>query len=259
MAISLKGTRSRNIYEILADFLLSTIGIANPTRRQFDQGYDFYCYLSESVPENEQLVKFDYPFSIQIKSGKDKSVIYGKNEYKKWKRDDIDWLFRHQTPFFIGFVNTDKYELEIHDTTGLWFLYAYGIRDCSQIEFRPSKVDTHNLFTTNYSENFDPGSVPMRKNPTPILLPDWSDKKDNGGGIKYLIDRGNPIITLSVEDTKNEVILESIKATIRKAILLERKNIDYRNMGVRIFSEIKNNLSNDSRFSLGGYLSTIYS
>jgi hypothetical protein len=251
MATALKGFRSGSIYEILADFLLSSIGIANPSRRQFDQGFDFYCYLSESVPENDQLVKFDFPFNIQIKSGREKLVVYGKDKYEKWKKEDIDWLFRHQTPFFIGFVNTEKYELEIYDTTGLWFLYAFDKAHCSQIKFKPSPVSTHNLFTSEYSEDFDPTSVPMRKNPESIQMPDWNGKEDKGGGIKYLIDLGNPIVTLSVEDTKDEVVLEIIKATLRKLILLERKNIDNKNIGVRIFSEIKNNLPNDHRFSLG--------
>jgi hypothetical protein len=66
-----QGNRS----ELLADYLLSSIGIATPVRRQFDTGIDFYCNL---IKDNDSgYLTFGYPFAIQIKSSSDSEITYG--------------------------------------------------------------------------------------------------------------------------------------------------------------------------------------
>ena len=146
MSVLLANTHKGNVFENLADFLLSALGIANPARRQFDVGFDFYCFLSEPLDKNAELLRFDRPYSIQIKSSSDRDVVYGKG-YEKWKSEDVQWLFRHQSPFFIGFLNTETYTLDIFDTTGLWYLYAQDKLQCSQVVFKPNNIPTDFIHT----------------------------------------------------------------------------------------------------------------
>jgi hypothetical protein len=102
MSIFLSKLHKGNVFENLADFLLGSLGLANPPRRQFDYGVDFYCYLSQPVDTDDSLLYFDFPYSIQIKSGKGNSVTYGNREFEKWRREDIHWVFNHETPFWIS-------------------------------------------------------------------------------------------------------------------------------------------------------------
>lgn len=238
-----------NIFENLADFLLGSLGNANPPRGQYDHGYDFYCYLSEPAETHRDLLKFDFPYNIQIKSGKGNSVKYGNDEYQKWKKDDISWLFKHETPFFIGILDTEDYALQVYDTTGIWQLYVNDQLNCSQVKFNVGGVSTDGFPLSKLPANFDYLSLPMRNNVKTIALEGW--EKDNGDGLCHIIDMGNPIIKLSVEDTKDQKRLESIKLVLKTAIELERNNITNRNMGINFFSEIKNNITNDPNFFKG--------
>jgi len=51
--------------ELLADYLLSGIGITTPIRRQDDTGFDFYCSVSD---QEKGVLTFGFPYIIQIKS-----------------------------------------------------------------------------------------------------------------------------------------------------------------------------------------------
>lgn len=241
MSVLYKRFHEGNIYENLADFFLSSIGISNPPRRQFDHGYDFYCYISETLPDNEELLRFDYPFNIQIKSGKGKSIIYGKG-YNKWRAEDIAWLFKHQTPFLLGFVDTEKYELKIYDTTGIWYLYVFQKTQCSQIEFRVrTKASAH--------ENHE-----MRKIPEPETIKKWGPGK--GGGIKYVIELDHPITTITIDDTKKPLNLAVVKRALKEVVAIERRNIANREIGINFFKEIKRNIPNHPVFLIGSAFET---
>ena len=170
MSVHLPSTHKGNVYEILADFLLSLLGIANPQRRQFDDGYDFYCSISN---EDNGLLTFDFPFTIQIKSGSIFKIKYGK-QLKKWKSQDISWLFNHSIPFFLGFIDVNAKSLSIYDTSGIWYLYGKGNINCSQIIFRPNKRE----------------SGVRRQLPKITPIKKWETEK--GDGYKYEIDLGNP-------------------------------------------------------------------
>lgn len=243
-----------NVFENLADFLLGSLGISNPPRRQFDQGYDFYCYLSEKVDGDESLLRFDYPYNIQIKSSKESSITYGSNVYKKWKKDDIHWLFHHETPFFIGFLNTDTYELKIYDTTGIWYLYVHEEVNCSRITFKAGNVPPDDLHNESALSREEFLSRPMRSLPVSSKLKSWGPEM--GDGLRHTIDMGNPIVTISVNDTKDPVTLENLKRVLRTAIQMEKKNIANRNIGINFFAEIKNNWPNDPRFIIGSTFNT---
>jgi len=243
-----------NIFENLADFLLGSLGISNPPRRQFDHGYDFYCYLSETAEGNKDLLKFDFPYNIQIKSSKDSLIAYGNRDFEKWKKEDIEWLFKHETPFFIGFLDTDRYELKIYDTTGVWQLYVNEQINCSQVVFKQGSVTTDNYPTSDIPPDFDYLSLPMRRNVTTVELPQWG--KGKGSGFAHLIDMGNPIVTISVDDTKNHTKIELVKNVMKAAIKLEIRNIANRNIGINFFSEIKNNIINQPNFITGAVFRT---
>lgn len=223
MSSLLPTTHKGNTYEILADFLLTLLGSTTPQRRQFDHGYDFYCNLSE---ESNGLLHFDAPFVIQIKSSDNSKIQYGK-QYNKWKESDITWLFNHQIPFFLGFIDIRNKTLSIYDTSGIWFLYARKYNNCSQIVFNPSIKN-----------------VGVRRElPREHKINNWGP--NNGDGIKYEIDLGNAIITLSVEDIDNPVILDQKKQILRQIINIERANITNRNLGIFCFKEIKQNTVNE--------------
>lgn len=249
MANLLHRFHSANNSENLVDYLLNSLGLANPPRRQYDHGYDFYCLLSEPVINNENLLKFDYPFTIQVKSGKTDKVIYGSAVSKKWHKEQIEWLFSHQTPFFIGFFDTQKHTLKIYDTSGIWYLYAKNMMNFAQIIFRQGKTETDNLLSSIKLGSTGYPTVAMRDLPKALPIPKWKGKPPEG--IKYVIDMGNPIATISIEDTKDPVTLAIIRRALRAAIILETNNIRNRNLGLKYFQEVKNNIPNDPRFLLG--------
>lgn len=248
MAVHLSTTHKGNIYEILSDFLLSLLGVANPPRRQFDDGYDFYCSISS---ESNGLLTFDSPFMVQIKSGSSLQIQYGK-QFDKWKQEDIQWLFRHEIPFFIGFIDVETKSLSIYDTTGIWYLYCDLNTNCSQVVF---KTNTHPKGT-------------RRSVPNMTAIKNWNTNENKGDGNKYEIDLGNPIINISVNDIDNAELLQKKKDILRRIILIEKENIINRNLGINFFKEIKQNLTNDpSGIETGTkilqyydqkYISTIY-
>ena len=47
--------------ELLADFLLSGIGLSTPVRRQDDVGFDFYCTIGD---QEKGILTFGFPFII---------------------------------------------------------------------------------------------------------------------------------------------------------------------------------------------------
>jgi hypothetical protein len=181
----LNSFREGNRSELLADYILSAIGISTPIRRQDDFGFDFYCHLSND--DDDKYLTFGFPFIIQIKSSSTTSILYGDKNPEKWRAEKISWLFRNEIPFFIGIVDKKNICIKIYDTTGLWQLYKNGeARNCSQIELIPKYHP--------YGER--------RENRNVEKLENWSEKK--GDGYKYIIDLGNPIIDIKYSDLQKE-------------------------------------------------------
>lgn len=222
MSVLLPATHKGNTYEILGDFFLTLLGSANPQRRQFDHGYDFYCNISSEI---DGLLTFDSPFTIQIKSGDSLQIQYGKS-YNKWKQIDITWLYQHQIPFLLGFIDINKKSLSIYDTSGIWYLFGLEY-NCSQIVFKPNNRE-----------------IGIRRElPKKTNIKRWGGNK--GDGVKYEIDLGNPIITIDIEDIDNQALLNQKKEVLRQIINIERENIISRNLGIFCFKEIKQNTTNE--------------
>lgn len=215
-----QGNRS----ELLADFLLSAIGIATPVRRQFDHGIDFYCNLIKSG--NSKYLTFGYPFAIQIKSISKSDVVFGSKE--NWKPESISWLFENELPFFIGIIDKKKTSLDIYDTTGLWQLYLNDEKNFSQIILRPGTRE----------------KTEWRANITSVRLENWD--ASNGDSHTHIVDLGNAIISINSEDLQNENILSSKIEILREAIKIEQENIIRRNLGIKCFKEIKANATNET-------------
>ncbi|HEX7903743.1 MAG TPA: hypothetical protein VF487_07685 [Chitinophagaceae bacterium] len=221
-----KNFYSGNLSELLGDYLLSHLGIATPVRRQFDTGVDFYCNI---MNDESDYLTFSSPFMIQIKSASVKKVSYGNKDALKWKREHIVSLFRSEVPFFIGFIDKEKFSLSIYDTTGLWQLYKNGKVNCSQIILKPSKKEEGE----------------ERGNHQSLPIENWNGHE--GDGFQHVIDLGAPLITISYEDIQgkeNKEILRNKREILKAVIDLEKVNIMYRNLGVMCFREIKNNKTN---------------
>jgi hypothetical protein len=222
--------REGNRSELLADYLLSAIGITTPIRRQDDTGFDFYCQIADN---QSGYLTFGFPFMIQIKSKeKNNKIIYGKK--KKWKQEHLTWLFRNETPFLIGIVDKYNFSIEIYDTTGLWQVYNANSVSSSRIEMVPGKSNI---------------GMHERKNCVITPIKNWPQGK--GDGNNYTIDLGNPMISLNKDDILDTAVLQNRKNILRRIIEFEQQNILHRKQHVRAFAEIKNNLVNNSNFRTG--------
>ena len=214
--------RQGNRSELLADYLLSAIGISTPVRRQDDYGFDFYCQLSD---QQSGYLTFGYPFVIQIKSDSSEKIAYGNLNAKKWKKENTSWLFRNDLPFFVGIVDKAALSISIFDTTGLWQVYNSNSENYSYIELIPT---IHPMGE-------------MRENCKMERITDW---EESGDGIRYTIDMGNPIVTIAYTDLENDHALWERKETIRAIVRIEQQNIIHRKLGIRAFEEVKENAAN---------------
>jgi hypothetical protein len=79
----------------------------------------------------------------------------------------------------------------------------------------------------------------MRHNVDSVPLKDWIVGK--GDGFKHLVDMGNPVIKLSYNDLQNRVKTDLYKAHLTNLIYFEQKNIVNRDLGLRVFMEVKGN------------------
>ncbi len=216
-----------NLSELLADYLLSFIGVVVPVRRQFDIGIDFYCALINN--ESSDYLTFDNPFTIQIKSFSKRKVEFGNSNSEKWRSEHIGHLFKNEIPFFIGIVNKKTNSLCIYDTSGLWQLYRNTERNCSRIMLRPDAKEKYE----------------WRENHSKKQIPNWNNFLADG--FEYTIDMGTPIIDLNEKDLHDKKVLQQKRETLREVINIERENIMRRNLGVNCFKEIKRNRKNEKQ------------
>ncbi len=218
--------RQGNRSELLADYLMSSIALTTPIRRQDDLGYDFYCQLSN---ESSGYLTFGSPFLLQIKSDDGKNIVdYGVET--NWKPENLTWLFKLDIPLFIGIVNKKKSLLEIYDTSALWQVYNLNHLSPSRIRMQPS--------TRRPDE--------MRENCRVSKLENWPEQ--HGDGMMYEIDLGNPLISLSNQEVLGGNSLTDKKNLLGRVVDYELTNILLRKAKVRAFTEIKRNEVNSSGF-----------
>lgn len=200
--------------EYLANYLLSGLGIVTPVPRQEDTGFDFYCQLADQ--ENGNL-SFGFPFILQTKSDTS-SITHGNEDPKNWKKENIEWLNRLKLPLFFGVVNKKDMVINIFNCSALRFIFIEN-PDASIIEFKPrDKYSTADI------------SRPAR-----TRLDKFPDDNSKGDGYKYIVDLGNPLISISNEDIYDKDILKFKKDLLRNMIAMEQLNDLYKNLSVPHF------------------------
>ncbi len=214
--ILLHGFHEGNRSEHLANYLLSGLGIVNSVPRQNDIGFDFYCHLAN---EEKEILSFDYPFLMQIKSDSDSSIVYGNSDSDKWKKQNLDWIDKLQTPLLFGFVSKTNMEIAIFTASGYRFLQIptqeLGFPDPSLVEFKRRKEALPNHITWPVKER----------------IANWPDN-GKGDGLRYTIDLGNPLITINNEDIFDKELLKRKKQIIRKIVLVEQRNLLFKTLQV---------------------------
>lgn len=221
-----QGNRS----ELLADYILSGIGISTPVRRQFDDGIDFYCNLKDA---DAKYLTFGYPFVIQIKSESVLNIEIGTKKHDEWRLEKISHIYRNELPFFVGFVDKKEKTLAIHDTTGLWELHVNSTFNVSHIKLQPNERDG------------------WRKTIESAPIEGWANGEADGKS--HVVDLGNPIIKLNLNDLDagQEVLLANKINVLRSIVAIEQGNILFRNLSVKSFKEIKQNTTNVGYFEYG--------
>ena len=217
--ILLSSFREGSRAELLADFIMSSIGLCTPIRRQDDIGLDFHCQVAD-VQEGGYL-SFRSPFVLQVKSNLDGGILYGSNDPNKWKVESINWLFKNKVPFLIGEVNLETATLSMYDTTGLWQVHRTSEYGPSQIKF----------IAKQHKEYERRDAVSTEK------LPNWID--GNGDGCRHVIDLGNPFLEISYKDLDNKGLMRTKMARLSMILFFEEKNIRNRDLGIMSFMEIR--------------------
>ncbi|MBK9487826.1 MAG: hypothetical protein IPO07_02805 [Haliscomenobacter sp.] len=69
--------------------------------------------------------------------------------------------------------------------------------------------------------------------PTINIIPNWPQGK--GDGVKYIVDLGNPILTLNNEDLYNEEVLIKKKKLLREFLVVEQQNLTNRKLNIYHF------------------------
>jgi hypothetical protein len=224
--------RKGSVAERIADLWLSMIGVCTPVRHEDDYGFDFHCELADQQDGN--YVSFHSPFILQVKAGIKEGILYGESKPEKWKPESIDWLFRNKIPLFIGIVDVNTLQFSLYGTSGLWQVYnAAGGAWSSQIQ----------LISKDHPEG------EMRNNVESVKLENWEEGK--GDGYRYIVDLGNPVVIFSWNEVENKVLMDLRKAHLTNLIYLEQKNILNRDLGMRVFVEIKGNEPGGHTFRTG--------
>ncbi len=211
--ILLRNFHEGNRSEYLANYLLSGIGISTPVPRQDDTGFDFYCQLAD---QEKGALTFGYPYVIQIKSD-DKSIIHGNSDVDKWKSEQLEWIYRLKLPLLFGIVDKQKMEMKIFNCSPVRFIFLEN-PNASIIEFKHRSEETENEIGR----------------PEKIKIDGWPENV-KGDGFRYIVDLGNPIITLKNEDVYNEEVIIRKKAILRNVIAMEQLNNIYRSLNLPHF------------------------
>lgn len=216
--------REGNRSEYLANYLLSGLGLVTAVPRQEDIGFDFYCQLADQESGN---LTFSFPFVIQIKSkGKEASkIVYGNPDVNKWNQGNIEWLSRLEIPFFIGILCKDTMQLDIYSTSLLYITFMHSPL--------PSIIELYPRLKRDGSRI---------KKPEKELLKDWDSSK--GDGYRHKVDLGNPVVTFTNADLREETILKDRKDTLRNCIFRDQQNKLFQKLNIPFsfwMPEIKTN------------------
>lgn len=201
--------------EYFAQYLLSAFGTSVAVPRQEDQGIDFFCNLQSS--NGTDLPTFEHPLYVQVKLGEPKEVEYGGlTSGKKWRKHPVQWLLHLELPLLLGFVDTEKHTLTLHQTSPRWFVYfeTLGKGDPApfMVKIKPGKSDP---------------KWPHKKN----SRSKFAKKITQSDGSIWHCDVGKPLEVIRVEDLKDPKRKRRIASVLRDYIDLERKSIAHGLLG----------------------------
>jgi len=123
-----EGSRS----EYLAQYALSSLGMAALLPRQEDVGVDLHCALGERV--GQRLV-IDQYYSVQVKSTSASWLFEGT--------ESVEWLCAHRHPLFFVRVTKASNTLDIFHTAALVLLHGQAIESVELIPGGAPPTFTH--------------------------------------------------------------------------------------------------------------------
>lgn len=204
--------RQGNRSEYLALYVLSALGIAVYVQRTEDIGVDFYCSLAN---RKGRRMTFHSPFLVQVKSNHRK-ICYGGPDKKnnKWKKEQIEWLFAQELPFFIAVVDKKTLKLELYSTSNMWGAH-----------YKDGYVGEV-VFVLNQPKGKDEVFVPDNS----VAVQDWP--KGIGNGKRITVPLGYALVSISLNDVEDQNKLTKYRQILEEAIKMEQENITYRRLGV---------------------------
>jgi len=212
MAILHYDFRQGNRSEYLALYILSALGIAVYVQRTEDIGVDFYCSLAQ---KKGRILTFHSPFLVQVKSNHRKICYGGPNKKsKKWKKEQIDWLFSQELPFFIAVVDKINYKLELYSTSNMWSAH-YKDGNVGEV-----------VLELNQPKGKDEVFAPEDS----LIVQDWPE--GIGNGKRVIVPLGYALVSISLNEVENQDKLEMYRQILKASIQMEQENITYRRLGV---------------------------
>jgi len=134
---------------------------------------------------------------------------------KRRDQKHIEWLFRQDTPLFLGIVDKSEVSLRLYSLLPLWFIYYEGGLKCGSLTILP-RVDSSDLS--------DVGR-PKRGDELPALP----------GMYHYDVDVGHPVAEITIHSIKDEDRLRAAKNSLRIAIRYARLNLVHFQLGIPYF------------------------
>lgn len=198
--------------EYLAVYILSALGIVVPVPQQEDIGADFYCSLAKS---DGKRLTFYAPYLVQAKSSPVKDIAYGGiDENRRWKKEEVEWLFNQETPLLIAIVDKKDSRLDLYSTSNIWGA-RYSGGNCGQLVLFPNGVDS------------------KQEVPSPTKrLPDQAWPEGTGDGYVWEVPLGPALVSLSLDDVENEDRITTFRSILSEALYLDQANITYRRLNV---------------------------
>lgn len=215
--------RQGNRAEYLANYILSSFALSVPVPRPEDAaGVDFHCSLLRKDEDN----LFPYlPFNIQIKSISDKKVSFGGlTKAGNWRIHEINQLCQTDTPFLIGMVDIKNQRMDIFTTISRYFV-AYGFNNKSvprQVDLVPYSPE----YPTHLGDGFIEELEPVK------------DKPDIPNQL-WKLPIGQPILSISVEDSEAGDKVEAIKKLLEPFLRIDQENAVHYRTGVGYFDWVR--------------------
>jgi hypothetical protein len=204
--------RQGNRSEYLALYILSALGVVVKVPKEEDIGADFHCSLAHM---DGNRMTFHSPFLVQTKSISESTISYGGiDENKRWRKEEINWLFSQEIPLLIGLVDKSNSTLKLYSTSNMWAAY-YSSGTVGELVFQP---DTP-------SKLGDPVSMPKGSE-----VNDWP--QGIGDGKRWEVPLGPPLVTISVDDSENKENAMKFRNILSFPLWLEQENITYRRLKV---------------------------